>query len=49
MSPSLLDIWTQEVSLAYELEKPPEQWNALFCLNINPNEALEDTHQEGEI
>lgn len=45
----LLDIWTQEVSLAYELTKLPEQWNGLFCLNIKTNEALEDMQQEGEI
>lgn len=45
----LLDIWTQEASLAYELEKLPEQWNGLFCLNIKPNEALEDMQQEGKM
>lgn len=48
MSSGLLDIWTQEVSLAYELEKLPEQWNELFCPNIKPNEALEDM-QQGEM
>lgn len=48
-SSPLLDIWTLEVSLAYELAKLPEQWNGLFCLNIKPNEALEDTQQEGEM
>lgn len=49
MSSLLLDIWTQEASLKYELEKLPEQSNGLFCLNIKPNEALEDTQQEGEM
>lgn len=49
MSSLLLDIWTLEVSLTYELAKLPEQWNGLFCLHIKPNEALEDMQQEGEM
>ena len=40
---------SQEVSLAYELEKLPEQWKEFFCLNIKPNEAVENMKQEGEM
>lgn len=39
---------TQEASLAYELEKLPEQWKELFCLNSKPNEAVENMQQEGK-
>lgn len=40
---------TEEASLAYELEKLPEQRNELFCLNIKPNEAVENMKQEREM
>ena len=40
---------TQEASLAYQLEKMPEQRKELFCLNIKPNEAVENMQQEGEM